>query len=182
MSESKSLADNQAAPQSTSQSIPQSIPQPIPQQSIQLDAIDRLLINEYQSGFPLCSDPYDVVGERVGVSAEQALARITAMLEDGTLSRFGPLFNIEHMGGEFTLTAMEVPVERFEEVNEIVNAYSEVAHNYERDHQLNMWFVLACESADQTQSMLDQLHQATGIRPYPFPKLQEFFIGLRFDA
>lgn len=156
--------------------------QAIPQQSIQLDAIDRLLINEYQSGFPLCTNPYEVVGDRVGVSAEQALARISAMLEDGTLSRFGPLFNIEQMGGEFTLTAMEVPLERFEEVNAIVNGFSEVAHNYERDHQLNMWFVLACESADETQSVLDQLQQATGIKPYPFPKLQEFFIGLRFDA
>tara|TARA_R110002094_G_scaffold5839_6_gene14765 strand:+ start:3151 stop:3675 length:525 start_codon:yes stop_codon:yes gene_type:complete len=174
MPESKSLAD--------SQSILPSISSSIPQQSIQLDAIDRLLINEYQSGFPLCSSPYEVVGERVGVTAEQALARIAAMLADGTLSRFGPLFNIEHMGGEFTLTAMEVPIERFEEVNVIVNGFSEVAHNYQRDHQLNMWFVLACESADETQSMLDQLHQATGIRPYPFPKLQEFFIGLRFDA
>ena len=167
MPESKSLADSQAISPSISSSIPQ--------QSIQLDAIDRLLINEYQSGFPLCSSPYKVVGERVGVTAEQALARIAAMLA-------GPLFNIEHMGGEFTLTAMEVPIERFEEVNVIVNGFSEVAHNYQRDHQLNMWFVLACESADETQSMLDQLHQATGIRPYPFPKLQEFFIGLRFDA
>ena len=147
-----------------------------------LDAIDRLLINNYQSGFPLCANPYEVLGEALGISAEEALERIKRLLDTGFLSRFGPLFDIEAMGGEFTLTAMEVPLERYDEVTEIVNGFDEVAHNYEREHQLNMWFVLACESREHTEETLEQLHKASGIKPYPFPKLQEFFIGLRFDV
>lgn len=147
-----------------------------------LDAIDRQLINDYQSGFPLCSDPYAEVGAKLGIDAEEVLARIEALLDSGFLSRFGPLFDIEAMGGEFTLTAMEVPEARYDEVTEIVNGFDEVAHNYEREHQLNMWFVLACESREHTEEILAKLHQASGIKPYPFPKLQEFFIGLRFDV
>ncbi|WP_207802632.1 Lrp/AsnC family transcriptional regulator [Motiliproteus coralliicola] len=147
-----------------------------------LDAIDRQLINDYQSGFPLCADPYAEIGARLGIEAEEVLSRIETLLDSGFLSRFGPLFDIEAMGGEFTLTAMEVPLERYDEVTEIVNSFDEVAHNYEREHQLNMWFVLACESREHTEEVLEQLHKASGIKPYPFPKLQEFFIGLRFDV
>ncbi len=146
------------------------------------DTLDRELINRYQSGFPLSSRPYAEVAEQLGISEEETIERISRLLDTGVLTRFGPLFNIEAFGGLFTLTAMEVPTERFEEVNEIVNGFSEVAHNYEREHQLNMWFVLACESEAETEAVLQKLEQATGIHPYPFPKIQEFFIGLRFDA
>ncbi|OMH36290.1 protein nirG [Motiliproteus sp. MSK22-1] len=147
-----------------------------------MDTTDRALINEYQSGFPLCSEPYAEVGRHLGIEEAEVISRISRLLESGVLTRFGPLFNIEAFGGQFTLTAMEVPEERFEEVNEIVNGFSEVAHNYEREHTLNMWFVLACESVQETAEVLGQLEQATGLKAYPFPKTQEFFIGLRFDA
>lgn len=149
--------------------------------ALHLDSVDRALINRYQSDFPLCSNPYQVVADALGIDEQQAIERISRLLENGVLTRFGPLFNIEAFGGQFTLTAMEVPEQRFEEVNAIVNDFSEVAHNYEREHQLNMWFVLACESQQQTDQVLQQLEQATGLRAYPFPKLQEFFIGLRFE-
>ncbi|MCW8884101.1 MAG: Lrp/AsnC family transcriptional regulator [Motiliproteus sp.] len=152
------------------------------QQETTLDTIDRQLINDYQSGFPLDPNPYQLVGDKLGISEEEVIQRISRLLDDGYLTRFGPLFNIEEFGGLFTLTAMEVPMDRFEEVNEIVNGFSEVAHNYEREHQLNMWYVLACESQQETDEVLERLHQATGIKPYPFPKLQEFYIGLRFEA
>ncbi|MEH6626678.1 MAG: Lrp/AsnC family transcriptional regulator [Motiliproteus sp.] len=151
-------------------------------QQYRLDEIDRELINGYQSGFPLSSNPYKEVGKALGVGESEIIERIGRLLETGYLTRFGPLFNIEEFGGQFTLTAMEVPVERFEEVNEIVNSFPEVAHNYEREHLLNMWFVLACESKEETDEVLERLHQATGVKPYAFPKLQEFYIGLRFEA
>ena len=150
--------------------------------SDELDVIDRALINEYQSGFPLCANPYAEVGRNLGIDEAEVISRISGLLECGFLTRFGPLFNIEAFGGQFTLTAMEVPEERFEEVNEIVNGFSEVAHNYEREHRLNMWFVLACESVQETETVLKQLEKATGLKAYPFPKTQEFFIGLRFEA
>ena len=98
------------------------------------------------------------------------------------LSRFGPLFNIEKMGGQFCLCAMKVPADRFDEVVDRVNALPQVAHNYERDHELNMWFVLATESEDGIAQAAAEIEQATGIEVYRFPKLEEFYVGLKFDV
>lgn len=147
-----------------------------------MDSIDRDLINRYQGGFPICARPYLQLAEEVGCTEQEVIDRISAMLDDGTLTRFGPLYDVEVFGGQFTLAAIEVPEARFDEVTEIVNSFSEVAHNYARNHQLNMWFVIACEVADQTADVVARLEQATGLKVYPFPKEEEFYINLRFEV
>lgn len=147
-----------------------------------MDSIDRALINRYQGGFPIGSRPFLQIAEEVGCSEQEAIERISRMLDDGTLTRFGPLYDVEVFGGQFTLAAIEVPEPRFEEVTEIVNGFSEVAHNYARNHQLNMWFVIACEKAEQTADVVERMEQATGLKVYPFPKEKEFYINLRFDV
>ena len=75
--------------------------------------------------------------------------RIKRLVEDGRLSRFGPMWNAEALGGDVCLCAMAVPPERFDEVAEQVNAHPEVAHNYERTHALNMWFVISAERPER---------------------------------
>lgn len=147
-----------------------------------LDEIDLRLINNYQQGFPLCHRPYAEVGQLLGIAEAEVIARIRRLLEAGILSRFGPLYDIAAMGGEFTLCALQVPEERFEEVSAQVNACAEVAHNYARAHRLNMWFVTACESPAHTQATLALIEQATGLRVYPFPKQEEFYVGLYLEA
>ena len=86
------------------------------------------------------------------------------------------------MGGAFCLCAIEVPQERFEEVVTLVNALPEVAHNYERTHRLNMWFVLACERPEGIADTVKRIEDATGLTVLCFPKEKEFFIGFRVTA
>ena len=100
------------------------------------------------------------------------------MMRAGTLTRFGPLFQVERMGGAFTLAAMSVPVAEFEHTAAAVNALPEVAHNYAREHALNMWFVLATESAEATADVIDRIETRTGLPVLTFPKEGEFFVGL----
>ena len=147
-----------------------------------LDDIDRALINTYQGGFPLVDDPYAVIGEELGIAPEQALARITRLLEEGVLSRFGPLYHAEKMGGGLTLAALAVAEEDFDRVAEQVNAFPEVAHNYARDHELNMWFVLATETPEEIDRTLAAIEAVTGLKVHNMPKKQEFFVGLKFEA
>jgi DNA-binding Lrp family transcriptional regulator len=104
------------------------------------------------------------------------------MLADGVLSRFGPLFDAERLGGAVTLAAMSVPEARFDAVVEIVNAFPEVAHNYAREHALNMWFVVVCESSERIALVLEAIRERTGLAVYDMPKSEEFFIGLRLEA
>lgn len=147
-----------------------------------LDAIDKVIINHLQDGFPITPEPFKEAGAELGLDADTLIERIQRLLDDGYLSRFGPLFNIERLGGAFSLCAMAVPAERFEDVAALVNAHDEVAHNYERAHAFNMWFVLATETTEEIDDVLAQIEQETGLDVYAFPKIEEFFIGFRVAA
>ena len=145
-----------------------------------MDALDRRIINELQGGFPVCEYPFREVAVRLGSNESELIARIKAMLDEGLLTRFGPMFHAEHMGGALSLCAMSVPEEDFETVAETVNAFPEVAHNYQRDHDMNMWFVLATETPAALQAAIDGIEQQTGLKVFNMPKLEEFHVGLHF--
>ncbi|MDD5273241.1 MAG: AsnC family transcriptional regulator [Methylovulum sp.] len=147
-----------------------------------MDDLDRAIINTLQAGFPICDAPYAQVAATLNLSADELLARLQALLADGTLTRFGPLYNAEQAGGALTLAAMQVPVARFSEVTDIINAFPEVAHNYARSHALNMWFVLATETPQQQQHTLNEIATQTGLSVYNMPKLQEYFVNLKLEA
>jgi len=77
---------------------------------------------------------------------------------------------------------MKVPARDFERVTGIVNGFPEVAHNYAREHAFNMWFVLATEAPERIEQVIGEIEKAAGYRVYNMPKLEEFFVGLRFEA
>ncbi|MDH4134382.1 MAG: AsnC family transcriptional regulator [Gammaproteobacteria bacterium] len=147
-----------------------------------MDALDRAIINALQGGFPLCDRPYTVVATRLGTTEPELIQRIDAMLDEGLLTRFGPMYHAERLGGGLTLAAMKVPAADFERVAGLVNAHPEVAHNYEREHEFNMWFVLATETPERIAAVIDAIEQQTGYRVYNMPKLEEFFVGLHFSV
>jgi siroheme decarboxylase len=147
-----------------------------------LDDLDRAIINRLQDGFPLIEHPFLEVANELSCTEHQLIERIERLRSDGVLTRFGPFFDAEAMGGAFCLCAMAVPRERFDAVAEIVNAHPEVAHNYERDHALNMWFVLATERLAGIEQTAAVIQAQTGIEVLQFPKLEEYFIGFKVAA
>lgn len=149
---------------------------------MELDAIDRALINRLQDGLPLTTRPFATVGAELGIDESVVITRVAALREAGVLSRFGPLYNAERMGGGLSLAAMAVPPERFEEVAAMVNGFPEVAHNYAREHRLNMWFVLATELPEQVPAIAAAIEAQTGLAVRLFPKLAEYALDLRFAA
>lgn len=147
-----------------------------------MDDLDRAIINSLQGGFPVCDHPFAEVATQLNTTEQELISRIGRMLENGTLSRFGPMYHAERMGGSLSLAAMKIPDADFECVAEIVNAMPEVAHNYARSHALNMWFVLATETPREHAAALEKIERATGYPVYDMPKIREYFIGLRFAA
>ena len=147
-----------------------------------MDALDRQIINGLQGGFPVSERPYAEAAARLGISEATLIERLGGLLEQKVLSRFGPLYDAERLGGGLTLAAMAVPEERFEAIAETVNAFPEVAHNYERDHRLNMWFVVATEKPEQVDTVLADIEAATGLPVLKLPKLEEYFLELRLTA
>lgn len=140
--------------------------------------LSRQFINRYQGNFPLEELPFKRVAADLGVGGDELLALIRDLLDDGLLSRFGPLYDAASMGGSITLAALSVPPENFAAITAIVNDLPEVAHNYQREHRLNMWFVVATETPALLQQALDRIEQAANLPVYDFPKLQTFYLGL----
>lgn len=146
------------------------------------DPTDRAIINELQGDFPLTRRPFHDAGSALDLSEDELIGRIRHLVETGHLSRFGPLWNAERLGGEVCLAAMAVPRDRFDPVADQVNAHPEVAHNYERTHALNMWFVVSAERAGRIAEVMAEIEAETGLKVHAMPKAREFFVGFRVEV
>ncbi len=146
------------------------------------DPTERAIINALQGGFPLTHEPFRDAGAKLGLSAGELIDGIHRLVEAGRLSRFGPLWNAEELGGDVCLYALAVPRERFETVAAQVNAHPEVAHNYERTHALNMWFVVSAERAERIAEVIEEIEAETRLDVYSMPKTQEFFVGFQVEV
>ena len=144
-----------------------------------MDKIDHLIINTLQDGFPICESPYQKIASQLNITENELLERLQSLLDNGTLTRFGPMYNAQQMGGALTLAALKAPQEQFEQIAEAVNAFPEVAHNYARNHELNMWFVIATELPERIPVVIEEIENSTGLKVYNMPKIQEYFVGLK---
>lgn len=151
-------------------------------QAPELDALDRRIVNRLQAGLPVVERPFASVADELGVSEAELLARLRRLSEAGLVDRVGPLYRADALGGDVTLAAMQVPPERLDAVAGRVNAFPEVAHNYERDHSFNLWFVVAVERPEEIGRVLGAIERETGLRVYDFPKVREFCLGLRLEV
>jgi siroheme decarboxylase len=147
-----------------------------------MDSLDRAIINHLQGGFPICANPYAEVAQQLGTSESELLSRISKLLEDKVLTRFGPMYHAERLGGGLSLAAMKIPPNDFDRVAAIVNQMPEVAHNYARDNALNMWFVLATETPQGRQNALDVIEHETGYPVFNMPKIKEYFVELKLQV
>ena len=147
-----------------------------------LSETDRRIVNALQGGFPVIERPFREVAANLALDEDALIAALTRLREDGVLTRFGPMYDAAALGGAFTLCAMAVPEERFDQVAAIVNAFPEVAHNYRREHRLNMWFVLGTERPERIEAVVGQIEAATALPVLNLPKLEEYFLELKLRA
>jgi len=147
-----------------------------------MDELERAIVNRLQGGFPLSERPFAEAARELGTDEATLIAKLKAMLEAGTLTRFGPMYDAERLGGAFTLCAMSVPAADFERVAALVNAHHEVAHNYERAHRYNLWFVIAAAARAQIAPLIAAIEAETGYPVLDLPREQEYFIELRLVA
>lgn len=147
-----------------------------------MDDLDRRLTNRLQLGLPLVPRPWEALAEELHSDAAALRARVQALLDDGTLTRFGPMFDIDRLGGAFTLAALSVPEERFDAVAAILDGLPEVAHNYRREHQWNMWFVLGCATPEGIAATIERIEALTGLSVLNLPKEETYHVGLHFQV
>lgn len=154
----------------------------IPLQPTADDAsLDARIIDRLQAGLCVVERPFLEAADALGIEEAVLIDRLRALLDDGVLSRFGPMFNADAIGGAYCLCAMAVPEARFDAVCAEVNEHPEIAHNYARTHALNMWFVIAAEQPARIAQVIRDIESRTGLAVLDFPKEEEYFIGLHLD-
>ncbi len=148
--------------------------------ALRLGQLDLRLLNEFQRGFPLVSEPYAEIAVKLGVNEAVVLERLRVLGDAGIISRVGAVFGTGTVGAS-TLAAMAVPASRLELVARLVNSYSEVNHNYEREHKFNLWFVVTAENEARVEAVLEDMERRTGLRVISLPMLEDYHVDLGFS-
>ncbi len=146
---------------------------------LSLTAMDWRLLNTFQKNFPLVAEPYAEMGRQLGISEQEVLQRLSSLQESGVVSRVGAVLRTGQIGVS-TLAAVEVAPAELERVAAVVNSFAEVNHNYEREHALNLWFVVTACSEERLMSILAEIERQSGSPVYMMPMEENFHIDLGF--
>ena len=144
-----------------------------------LSTLQKQLLDNYQHNFPLSPTPYRDIAVALGVTEDDVLTALKEMTETNIVSRIGSIIPPNQIGVS-TLAAMSVPKERLHEIAEIISAYPEVNHNYEREHRYNLWFVIIAANNTRLQKIIADIENKTELNIMALPLLENFFIDLGF--
>jgi siroheme decarboxylase len=148
----------------------------------QLDDIDRKLLNEIQWVFPLADRPYLEIAGRHGIPEQEVMQRIGAMKKAGLVRQINAIFDTRRLGYKSALVAFAVKQDKLDSVADRINEHPGVSHNYERNHEYNMWFTLAVPPGSDMKDDLDRMAALDGVIKYRvLPTLKLYKIGVRLD-
>ena len=142
--------------------------------------LEQHLLNDFQRDMSLSATPYADMARQLNVSEEEVLKSAKSLQERGVISRVGPVFRPNKIGVS-TLAAMSIPADELECVARIVSAFPEVNHNYEREHEFNLWFVVTACSEEHLDIVLYEIEQHTEYPLMSLPMLEDYFIDLGFN-
>ena len=147
-----------------------------------LDERTRALLDVMQEAFPLDPRPYAMMGERLGMSESEALARLAEARAAGVVRQICAIYDTKALGHSSALVAMQVAPERLAHAARVVNAHPGVSHNYRRNHAFNMWFTVAMPPGHDLSAVIQRLHDLTGAESTrEMPTLHLFKIGVTLD-
>ncbi|MFP8956654.1 Lrp/AsnC family transcriptional regulator [Natrialbaceae archaeon A-CW3] len=147
----------------------------------EIDDVDAAIIDGYQSGFPIEERPFRALGEALEIDEGDALERVQRLREAGVFRRFGAVLNPPVIGSS-TLAAVKAPEDRFDDIADVINGYRQVNHNYARDHEWNMWFVVTAGSRETRDRILEEIEERTGCTVLVLPMLTDYYIDLEFPV
>ena len=148
----------------------------------QLTLEDKKVLMAAQKNFGFSTMPFDEIAKRSELDVENVMKIMQNLSKEGFITRTGPFFNLDRSSGYVSLVAMRVPEDRFVSVANLINSYQEVAHNYKRKHDLNMWFVLGAISKESAFKILEEIEEKTKLKTYNLPKLKEYNLDLFLEV
>jgi DNA-binding Lrp family transcriptional regulator len=149
------------------------------------DEIDLAILNALQDDLPLVCLPWKTIADRIGISETEILGRMKMLEESGIIRGISPVLESRSLGlHAATLVALHVPEERLDEIAAIISNYTEVSHNFERDHHYSLWFTIAARNEEGIRKVLDEILHQTGIPTsdvLDLPTIKKIKINVRFS-
>ena len=140
---------------------------------------DKGLLDDFQRDFPLVARPFAEIGARLSLSEGEVIEAYANLMEQKYISRIGAVIAPNRVGAS-TLAAMRVPEERLGEVAALVTSFAEVNHNYEREHDINLWFVVAADDVSSVGQVLGEIEAKTAIEVLNLPIIEDYHLDLGF--
>jgi len=147
-----------------------------------MDELDKELLNEIQSTFPLVTRPFDAIAKKFDTTPKIIKEHLNNLKKVGILRQLSAIFDTRKLGYTSSLVAMEIEHDKLEYVASQINRHPGVSHNYEREHQFNLWFTLAVPPGADLKTEVDKFNVLRGIKKVRMlPTLQLFKIGVKLD-
>jgi DNA-binding Lrp family transcriptional regulator len=147
-----------------------------------VDDLDRQLLNRIQGDFPLVARPYAELGRDLGLSEDEVVERMRALKAGRIVRQVSAIFDTKSLGYKSSLVAMRVDPARITEAARIINEHPGVTHNYERNHQYNLWFTIAVPPTSDLEAIVQRIHEMANAEvTRVMYTLRLFKIGVNLD-
>ncbi len=147
--------------------------------SMQVSPVEKKLLDGWQRGFPFEPRPYARIANELGVSENDVIDMLKSLKSRGILSRAGAVVR-PNTAGASTLVAMKTSPEQLEKIAAIVSDEPAVNHNYEREHEFNLWFVVTERDEAALKAALARIEKHTGHTAISLPLHRAYHIDLGF--
>ncbi|WGI16830.1 AsnC family transcriptional regulator [Methanonatronarchaeum sp. AMET-Sl] len=147
-----------------------------------MDKLDKKLLEKLQHNFPVTKKPFHKIAKDLNTEPQEVIKRVQKLKQKGYIRRISPIIDSRKIGLTGTLVAMKVPENQIEETAKTINQYIEVSHNYQRNHQYNLWFTLSTTSRQKIDEIIKEIKQKTGIKEIiELPSIKMYKIGVSFS-
>lgn len=150
--------------------------------TIELDDIDRKLINRIQLNFPVSAHPFEDLAAETGTTEDVVIAKLSRLKNEGVIRRIGPIINTRGIGGTNTLAAVKVPEDQIDKAAAVVNKYDEVSHNYLRNEDYNIWFTVSAPTQERLDRILSEIRTELDCPLLDLPTIKQFKIQVNFHV
>ena len=155
---------------------------PVPPQPVELDDIDRKIINLIQLNFPISKNPFEKIAAAVGTTEETVIVKLNRLKKEGIIRRIGPIINTRGIGGTNTLAAVKVSEDEIEKAAAVINRYDEVSHNYLRNEEYNIWFTVSAPTQERLDQILTEIQTELNCPLLDLPTIKQFKIQVNFHV
>ncbi len=150
---------------------------------MKLKPIDKAILNRIQSDFPIEARPYQAIARELNLTEQQVLGHVRSLKAQGIIRRIGGNFVPHKVGFVSTLCAAKVPEDQIDAFAAVVNKYTGVTHNYQRENAFNIWFTFIAPSREEIERNLAKIARETGVNTIlNLPATKVFKIKAQFDV